>query len=55
MRARKDYRNISLKMEASIHEALVAYAADKGQSLTTAIERILKEKFIAEGFIKEED
>lgn len=49
-RAKKDYKNISLKMDAKIHAMLVAYADDKGQSLTTAIERILKEKLESEGY-----
>lgn len=49
-RAKKDYKNISLKMDAKIHATLVAYADDKGQSLTTAIERILKERFDKEGY-----
>lgn len=49
-RAKKDYKNISLKMDAKIHAMLVAYADDKGQSLTTAVERILKEKLESEGY-----
>lgn len=49
-RVKKNYKNISLKMDAKIHAMLVAYADDKGQSLTTAIERILKERFDKEGY-----
>ena len=49
-RAKKDYKNISLKMDTKIHAMLVAYADDKGQSLTTAVERILKEKLESEGY-----
>lgn len=49
-RAKKDYKNISMKMDSKIHAMLVAYAADKGQSLTTAVERILKEKLETEGY-----
>ena len=37
-------------MDSRIHAMLVAYADDKGQSLTTAIERILKERFDKEGY-----
>ena len=48
-RAKKDYKNISLKMDAKIHAMLVAYAAAKGQSLITAVERILRDRFEAEG------
>ena len=37
-------------MDAKIHAMLVAYADDKVQSLTTAVERILKEKLESEGY-----
>lgn len=49
-RAKKDYKNISLKMDSKIHAMLVAYAEDNGQCLTTAVERILKERFDKEGY-----
>ena len=49
-RAKKDYKNLSLKMDSKIHAMLVAYADDKGQSLTTAIERILKDRLEADGY-----
>lgn len=49
-RARKDYKNISIKMDSHVHSMLVHYASDKGQSLTTAIERILYERLESEGY-----
>ena len=49
-RAKKDYKNISLKMDSKIHAMLVAYAVDKRQSLTSAVELILKEKLEIEGY-----
>lgn len=49
-RARKDYKNISLKMDSHVHSMLVHYASDKGQSLTTAIERILNDRLESEGY-----
>ena len=54
-RAKKDYKNISLKMDSKIHAMLVAYAAAKGQSLTTAVERILRDRFEAEGYQNQSD
>ena len=49
-RAKKDYKNIFLKMDAKIHAMLVAYADDKGQSLTTTVGRIFKENLESEGY-----
>ena len=41
-RAKKDGEKISLYLDRSIMEGLRAYADEKGQTLTTAIERIIK-------------
>ena len=41
-RPRKDGERISLYLDRSIMEDLRAYADEKGQTLTTAIERIIK-------------
>lgn len=37
-------------MDAKIHAMLVAYADDKGQSLTTTVGRIFKENLESEGY-----
>lgn len=39
----KNGKNVSFYMDAQIVERLHDYAAEKGQSLTVAVERILKE------------
>ena len=42
-RVKKDGKNISFYMEADIVDRLHEYADEKGQSLTVAAERIIKE------------
>lgn len=42
-RPKKDGKNISFYMETSIVDRLHTYAEEKGQSLTVAAERIIKE------------
>ena len=42
-RVKKDGKNISFYMEADIVNRLHEYAEEKGQSLTVAVERIIKE------------
>ena len=43
-RAKKDYKNLSMKMDSNIHSMLVSYANAHGLSLTAVIEHALKEK-----------
>lgn len=44
-RAKKDGVYINLRIERDLREKLDAYAEEKGQSLTVALERILKQFF----------
>lgn len=44
-RAKKDGVYINLRIERELREKLDAYADEKGQSLTVALERILKQFF----------
>ena len=41
-RPKKDGKYINCYIERELYEKLSAYAADKGQTMTTAIARILK-------------
>ena len=41
-RAKKDGKFINYYVDRQLVERLVAYAADKGQTVTTALERILQ-------------
>ena len=52
-RPKKDGKNISFYMNADIVNKLHIYADDKGQTLTAAVERILKEALDAYVFEKE--
>lgn len=42
-RAKKDGRFINYYIDRQLYERLQAYADEKGQTVTTALERILKE------------
>lgn len=44
-RSKKDGRHINYYIDREIYEQLKAYADEKGQTMTTAIERILKQFF----------
>ncbi len=52
-RPKKQYKNFSIRMDENIYNNLVEYADKKGQTLTKAVELILKEKFELES--KEQD
>ena len=42
-RAKKDGKYINIYAERELVERLTAYAAEKGQTITTALERIIKQ------------
>ena len=44
-RKKKDGRHINYYIDRMIYERLEEYAAEKGQTMTTALERILKQFF----------
>ena len=44
-REKKDGRHINYYIDREIYEQLKTYADEKGQTMTTAIERILKQFF----------
>ena len=44
-RAKKDGRFVNFYLDRELCEKLTAYAEDKGQTVTTALERILKMYF----------
>ena len=44
-RQKKDGRHINYYIDRKIFEELEAYAQEKGQTMTTALERILKDFF----------
>ena len=44
-RAKKDGRHINYYIDRTIFERLQSYAEEKGQPITVALERILKEHF----------
>ena len=48
-RPKKDGVKVSLFLDRSMMEKLRAYAEQKGQTMTTAIERIVSEKLDTEG------
>ena len=41
VRAKKDYKALNIKIESTIYERLENYAADKGQTKTKAVERLI--------------
>ena len=51
-RPKKDSKNLNIKMDVQLYETLEKYAEVQGQTKTTAVERILREHFIKEGFIE---
>ena len=44
-RKKKDGRHINYYIDRGIYESLEEYADEKGQTMTTALERILKQFF----------
>ncbi len=44
-RAKKDGQHINCYIDRTLYERLKAYADEKGQTMTTALERILKQHF----------
>lgn len=44
-RAKKDGKYLNLKIETEVYDKLNAYAEEKGQTKTVALERILKAFF----------
>lgn len=44
-RIRKDGKYINYYIDRTLYERLKSYADDKGQTVTTALERILKQYF----------
>ena len=44
-RAKKDGQHINCYIDRTLCERLKAYADEKGQTMTTALERILKQHF----------
>ena len=44
-RAKKDYRNLTIKLDRTVSDDLEQYCAKMGQTKTTAIERILSLHF----------
>ena len=42
-REKKDGKHISYYIDRTIYERLKKYAEDKGQTMTTAVERIIRE------------
>ena len=52
-RAKKDGRYINLYIDQKIYEQFRAYAEEKGQTLTTAFERIVSEYLNAQDHEKE--
>ena len=44
-RAKKDGKPLNCYLDRELAEQLAAYAEEKGQSITTALERILKKHF----------
>ena len=44
-RAKKDGQHINCYIDRALCEQLKAYANEKGQTMTTALERILKQHF----------
>jgi len=51
-RPKKDGAYINYYIERELVEKLRDYAEDKGQTMTTALERILREHLIKKGYIK---
>lgn len=54
-RAKKDGRYINLYIDQKIYEQFRAYAEEKGQTMTTAFERIVSEYLNAQDDNKEKD
>ena len=50
-RAKKDYRNLNIKLASEIYEALETFCEETGITKTTAIEKIL-DRFFEEYFKK---
>ncbi len=46
---KKDGQRFNMIMDRNLHERLTYYANEKGQTMTVAIERILKQHLDAEG------
>ena len=44
-RPKKESHAFNIRMEKKVYQRLVRYCDEKGQTLTTAVERILTEKF----------
>ena len=44
-RAKKDGKHLNCYLERKLVEKLTAYADERGQTITTALERILKKHF----------
>lgn len=53
-RPKKDGAYINYYIERELVEKLRDYAEDKGQTMTTALERILREHLIKKGYIKDD-
>ena len=54
-RAKKDGQHINCYIERTLWEQLKSYADEKGQTMTTALERILKQYFERVNQEKSED
>lgn len=54
-RAKKDGQHINCYIDRTLCERLKAYADEKGQTMTTALERILKQYFERVNQEKSED
>lgn len=46
----KDHKNINVSLSTPLYERFRAYAEDKGQTYTAAMERIIKAHLDREGF-----
>ena len=51
-RPKKDGSYVNYYIDRELVEKLREYADDKGQTMTTALERIIKDFLIKEGYIK---
>ena len=46
----KNHKNVNVSLSTPVYERFRAYAEDKGQSYTVAMERIIEEHLDREGF-----
>lgn len=50
----KDHKNINVSLSTPVYERFRAYAEEKGQTYTLAMERIIKDHLDREGFKQDE-